>query len=439
MIASAMASVLALALSAQGAGGGSAARYPAAQTTTVDGLHVTTEHDAGSALTGVQLFVSAGLARQTRLTSGVAALVAECVLRTPVNVPGGPRLPLRDGIARLGGSLTYNLDESSTHYYAEAQPQRMSAVLGLLAKALAAPDFSQATLADARKTLLSRIDDSEKNPFRVGVQMFRETFLEAGMAYPDFGSATTVAALGPSSLSDFYTRTYRRGGLSATAIGDVTPDVTNAIGQLSRALPAGTVAPLRVAGRTLPASTTHIIAQRDVSRPFIIVGFAAPSPGQKDFGAMLVLETLLSTAFGEGSATTLTLGERAVGALYLYDSSPASLVVYVNGGTGVDPVVALHSIAAVTKRLADKPLGEDAIKRFKTTAEGEFVTSTTTLADRSFLLGALAPGLGARSINGALDAIESVTAADVQQASKTYLQRYVEAIVAPRQTPQNQS
>lgn len=439
MTASALASVLALAAATQGAAGPSSVRYPAAQSVSVDGLRLTSEHDAGSALAGVQIFVSGGLARQTRMTNGVAALVAECVIRTPVNVPGTGSLALDDAVSRQGGSLTYSIDESTLHYYLESQPQRMPGLLELLGKALSAPDFSSATLASARRTLLARIDDSEKNPFRVGVQMFRESFLEGGMAYPDYGAATTVAGLAPSQLHEFYERTYRRGGVSASAIGEVTSEITSAIGNLAKSLPPGTVAPVRVAGRTLPASTTHIIAQRDVGRPFIVVGFAAPSPGQRDFGAMLVLETLLSSAFGESSATTLTLGERAVGALYLYDSTPASLVVYVNGGTGVDPVVALHTIAAVTKRLGEKPLSADALKRFKTAAEGEFVTGTTTLSDRSFLLGTLSTGLGQKSINGALDAIEAVTPADLQQAAKTYLQRYVEAIIAPRQTNQQQN
>jgi len=117
----------------------------------------------------------------------------------------------------------------------------------------------------------------------------------------------------------------------------------------------------------------------------------------------------------------------------LYDSSPASLVVYVNGGTGVDPSVALREIILVAKSLASKPLGNTTLQRFKATAEGEFVTSTTSLADRSYLIGTLAAsGLGDRSVNGALDAIEHATSADVQRAAKKYLQRYIVAIVAPR-------
>jgi predicted Zn-dependent peptidase len=420
--------------SAAGVARAAAPRFPATSSATVGGLRLTSESDDDAALTGVQIFVSAGLERQTRATNGAAALTAECVLRTPVAAAtDASPLALRDAIGAQGGSLSYTIDESTVHYYLESQPSQMPEFLGLLAKALAAPDFSAATVAAARRNLTSRVSEAEKNPFRVGVEMFKESFLQNGLAYPDYGTASSLAGLGPTALRDFHARTYRREGVSASAIGRVTPGVTAAIGQLAEAIPAGSVAPLPAAGRPLPATATRIIAQRDVSRPFVVVGFGAPAPGQRDFGAMLILETLLASAFERSSATTLSLGERSVGALYLYDSTPASLVVYVNGGTGVDPAVALREVLLISKSLAAKPLGPGALARFKATAQGEFVTNTTTLSDRSYLIGALAAtGLGDRSVNGALDAIEHATSADVQRAAKAYLQRYIVAIVVPR-------
>jgi predicted Zn-dependent peptidase len=412
-----------------------APRFPVASSATVGGARFLTERDDDAALTGVTIFVSAGLERQTQATNGASALVAECVVRTPVPIDRGAPVPLRDAIAARGGSLSYTVDESTVHYYLESRPERMPELLGLLGRALAAPDFSPATVDAARRSLTTRVTEAEKNPFRVGVEMFKESFLEAGTAFPDFGTGPSLAALGPPALRAFYARTYVRGGISASAIGAVTPAITSAFAQLSAAMTAGTVASLTERARPLPEKPTRIIAQRDVSRPFVVVGFDAPSPGQPDFGAMLVLETLLSNAFERTSATTLSLGERSVGALYLYDSAPASLVVYVNGGTGVDPTDALREVLVATESLAGKPLPADVLKRCKVSAVGALVTNTTSLADRSYLLGALAStGLGDGAINGALDAIEKTTGADVQRAAKRYLQRYVVAVVVPRQS-----
>jgi predicted Zn-dependent peptidase len=148
---------------------------------------------------------------------------------------------------------------------------------------------------------------------------------------------------------------------------------------------------------------------------------------------MLVLQALLAGAFDRNSTTTLGFVERSVGAFYLYDASPASLVVYVNG-TQADPSVSLREILVVSRSLSLKPLGATALERFKAAAEGQFLTDSVNLSDRSYLLGTFASqGLGADSINAALGALEGTTAADIQRVAKRYLQRYIVALVLPRQ------
>jgi zinc protease len=433
-----IAALLAIALLAQPADASVAAsRYPLTSTATIGGLRIVSEPDDDAILSGVQIFVAAGLRRQTTSTNGAAALTAECVLRTPADVAGMP-VPLRDAVEQSGGSLTYTIDESAVHYYVESKPEHVPTLLAMLSKALAQPDLSADAVRSARVSLIQRIAEAEKNPLRVGVEMFKESFLQAGSAFPDFGTAASLESMTPSALRKFHSETYLRGGLSASAAGRITPDVTAAIAALAQTLPAGTVTPIAAQAKPLPSTPTRIVAQRDVGRPFVVVGFSAPAPGNRDFGAMLLLEALLSNAFERTSATTLSLGQRSVGAFYLYDSVPASLVVYVNGGTGVDPSVALREIVVVAKSLAGKPLGVEALRRFKTAAEGTFVTNATSLSDRSFLIGTFAEqGLGDRSINGALDAIEHATSADVQRAAKTYLQKYIVALVLPRQTPRS--
>jgi predicted Zn-dependent peptidase len=152
---------------------------------------------------------------------------------------------------------------------------------------------------------------------------------------------------------------------------------------------------------------------------------------------MLVLESLLSDAFERTSATTLGFLEKSVGAFYLYDSTPASLVVYVNG-TQTDPTMALRELLVVSRTLSVKPLGATALHHFKTAAEGQFITDSVSLADRAYLLGTFASqGLGSDSINAALSALEATTASDVQRVAKAYLQRYIVALVLPRQTDGN--
>jgi predicted Zn-dependent peptidase len=80
-----------------------------------------------------------------------------------------------------------------------------------------------------------------------------------------------------------------------------------------------------------------------------------------------------------------------------------------------------------------QPLQRGALQRFKAAAEGQFLTDSVSLSDRSYLLGTFAAqGLGNDSINAALEALEKTTPADVQRAARAYLQRYIVTLVLPR-------
>ncbi|MBC5810909.1 MAG: hypothetical protein GIW95_08695 [Candidatus Eremiobacteraeota bacterium] len=154
----------------------------------------------------------------------------------------------------------------------------------------------------------------------------------------------------------------------------------------------------------------------------------------RDFGAMLVLQALLTDTFERVSTTTLSLGERSIGAIYLYDGLPAGLAVYVNGNR-VDPALAIKELLVVSKTLADRPLNDATLRRFKSAAQGTFVTDATAYADRAYYLGTFgAYGLGADPLNAALASLDNATASDVQRVAKRYLQRFVVALVVPRQT-----
>jgi predicted Zn-dependent peptidase len=414
-------------------------RYPQAFATDLGVTQLIGETDADAPVSGVQIFIAAGLDRESASNNGVSALVAESILRTPVSPSGeaADMLPLRDAIGASGGSLTYTVDGRSVHYYLEGRSENLATLVSLLGKALAAPDFSPPTLTAARKALLARVGEFEGNALSVGIEMFRRSYYSTGAGAPALGTAATLSRLSESDVTAFYRATYKRAAVSSSAVGRIAPQLGESLKTLAMGLGEGPVSAVVERARPIPGQAPRIIAHRDVSAPWVVVGFAAPAPNSRDFGAMLVLESLLSDAFERSSATTLGFLEKSVGAFYLYDSTPASLVVYVNG-TQVDPTLALRELLVVSRTLSLKPLGATALHHFKTAAEGQFITDSVSLSDRAYLLGTFASqGLGSDSINAALGALESTTSADVQRVAKTYLQRYIVALVLPRQTDGN--
>jgi predicted Zn-dependent peptidase len=406
-----------------------ASRYPTASLTDLGATKVLFENDVDSAITGVQIFIAAGLDRETPANNGVSALVAECILRTPVD-----GVPLRDAIAQNGGSLSYTVDGRSVHYYIEGRSEHVGDLVALFAKAAIAPDFTPATIEPARAALAARQTQFENNALSVGIQMFRRTYYATGAGGPALGNSATSAGISGADIAAFYHATYKREGLMASVVGLQTPVLGAALKSLASGLADGPVLAVNERAHAIPALAPRIVAHREIPAPWVVVGYAAPAPGSRDFGAMLVLESLLSDAFARASTTSLGFVEKPIGAVYLYDSTPASLVVYVNG-TQVDPSLALREVVVVTRSLSLKPLGSAALRRFKTAAEGQFISDSVNLSDRSYLLGTFASqGLGNDSINAALAALERTTASDVRRVAKNYLQRYIVALVLPRQT-----
>ncbi|MBV8720703.1 MAG: insulinase family protein [Candidatus Eremiobacteraeota bacterium] len=395
---------------------------------------VITQPDETSTLSGIELFVRAGLDRQTPHENGLAALVAECVLRTSV---GKPAAPLRDAVAHLGGSLTYTVDGTDVRFYAEGLSRNVpSGVLPLLTEALRAPDFSVPTLAAARTALDRKIADNQRLPLTVGMEMLNSAFFvnsDAGL--PQFGLPSTLAAQTAAGAEAFYRANYRRDGAVISAVGSLSNLPTAQLEALLDVLPAGSSVPASVSLSSLRGASRHLVAHRDINVPWLVAQFPAPSIGSRDFGPMLVLSAFLERATSEDAenptVTTVPFADRAVGTFYNFDTQPANVVLYINGGFG-DPSRPFATALSVVQIFARSKLAGD-IGSLKTAAAGNYLQTATTLEDRAWLAGVFAMQSGSADyVSGALNAIERVTPADLQRVARAYLSNPTVAIVLPR-------
>lgn len=407
-----------------------ALRYPTPTATMLGPTRLLGEADFGVPLSGVAVFVAAGVDREPNRRNGVAALVAECILRTPVD-----RMPLRDAVAARGGAVTETVDSRSVRFYLQGRSDDLPAAVALLGKALGAPDFSAAAVVAARTALTAQIGDNQASALAVGIQMFRQAYDPSGAGLPALGTVGGLAQLGPDDLTAFYRATYERRAVSASAVGSASPRLGAALQRLTEGLRDGPVVTVGERVNPISGGSTRIVAHRDVAAPWVILGFGAPAPGSSDFGAMLVMESLLGHAFNRRSTTTLSYVEKPVGAAYLYDAVPAGMVVYVDGALG-DPSLGLRVVLVAARSLAVKKVDAATFARLRTAAEGQFLADSLELSERAYLLGTLSSqGLGDDPINAALAAIERTTPADLQRVAKRYLQHYIVALVLPRDHP----
>jgi zinc protease len=424
---------VAAAVLAAGLASATAAAEPRVAPVDAGGARAFAQRDPGVPLAGVMLHVRAGLDRQTAAQNGLAALTAETVLRTTVPATATrPAAPLADAVDAAGASITYAVGPQGVRFYLEGTPERLAVVAPLVAAALAAPAFDAATVAAARTSLGERIADEDGDPRLVGRAMLRSAYYRGGAGLPPLGNPGALAALAPADLKAFFESWYLRADAVASAVGRTGDATDTASRLLLTALRAGTARTTALAVRPFGVEPKRIVTHRDLGAPYVVLGFAAPALGERDFPAALVMRALLGSVFERPGATTLPPVLHAVGAIYGYDTAPSQFVLWINGSR-IEPELGLTGIDAIAKAAASKPLTAAVLARFKETARGEWALETLTLDERASAIGnAVELGLPAGAADDVGAAIARVTAADVQRVAKKYFRKFDVALVLPR-------
>jgi zinc protease len=387
--------------------------------------------DASAELTGTEVLLQAGLDRQTTKQNGLAALVAQTILKSPVQ--GG--MSLEDAVAANGGSITYSVDPRGVRFYVEGLSKSYGTILALFRDALSKPDFSAATVARARDSLEAKIAQSQKAPLTVGIDMLNRAFYQDSAGMPPYGLPATLASFGPDDARAFYQQHYRSGDAVVSAVGNLSNVQNASLAALVTGLVPGTSAPANVTMGKLPSTTRQLLARRDVTVPWLVAQYPAPDLSSKDFGAMLILTAFMQRTLADVSEVpgiaTRSASQRGVGAYYNFDARPANVIIYVDGGLG-DPTRTFATALTVVNVLGHAKLGGD-LNEMKSFAAGRLLEDTSTLQDRAWL----AAVYGAHGITGdyfsrALKAINATSAADVQRVAARYLGAPTIALVLPR-------
>ncbi|HEY9180207.1 MAG TPA: hypothetical protein VIO32_05775 [Candidatus Baltobacteraceae bacterium] len=385
----------------------------------------------GGELTGAEVLLQAGLDRQTSKQNGLAALVAETVLHTPVQ----GAVPFEDAVNANGGSITYAVDPRGVRFYLEGLSVNYPTLLNFFQTALTKPDFSTATLAAARAALGDKIRQSQRAPLTVGIDMLNRAFYQDSAGMPPYGLPATIAGFSGADAQAFYREHYRSGDAVISVDGNISAIPGSSFSALVAGLPPGTSARVNVAIPKLPSTSRQLLARRDVSVPWLVAQYPAPDMTSKDFGAMLVLTTFMQRTLGDVSEVpgiaTRSAAQRGVGAYYNFDARPANVIMYVDGGLG-DPTRTFATALTVVNVLGHAKLSGD-LSEMKAYAAGRLLEDTVTLQDRAWFAGVFAQhGMTGDYFQRALKAIDGTTSAGLQRVAARYLGAPTIALVLPR-------
>ena len=403
----------------------------ALESSTSDGARVYSQADPSALVSGIALFLHAGVDRQEKLQGGIAALTAEIVLDTPVNFEG-TLMPLQAAVSKSGGAIVSDVEGQSVRFYLEARNAQLADMTKLFAAAIAAPAFDQTTFQAAQAMLRARVKALRSNALTAGASMYRDAFYSNSNAgQPPLGTLADLDRASASEAASFFHAAYRRGGASATIVGDVSEANKVAAKSLLLALTPGDSQPARVIGRQPLLPQTTIMSFRNISAPWIVLGFPAPSAASDDFGAMFVLNSILQDALVRASTTTVPYSQRPVGLEYDFYSNPATAILYVDGAAA-DSAFALRELTVLRNELGSKAFTDDDVNHFKRMAEGQYITYISTPSQRALEISSLANlGLGVDGINVVLKKIESVKLGDVQRVLTRYFDAFTPVSIMP--------
>lgn len=379
-----------------------------------------------------------GLRAEDERSAGATQLLARLLCR-------GTRSRSQEQVAReleaAAGSLRSEADESGLDVGVELLSANWERGLQLLSDCLRNPAFPEEELERARREALQRLHAREDDPSAGALRLFlRALYPRHPYRHDPLGTAASVAALSRRRLVELYRRRYGPERMTLAVVGDAAP--AQVIARAEALFPpeaeVGDADPPPPPPDPPPASPQQLFRYIGKDQAHLVLGFPGTTQAAPDRFALAVLLEVLG---GEGGRLAALRQQRPlyqVSALSLLGAEPGYLAVRLS--TSPEQLEAARAaVRDELRRLSDHPVGEGELARAR---QRLVLAHEAALQRRGALAAALAraeaAGLGWAEPRGYEAAVLRVSAAEVQQAARRYLDegRAVLAAVLPdRATP----
>jgi predicted Zn-dependent peptidase len=343
---------------------------------------------------------------------------------------------LSEAIEGVGGSFNAATDRESTVYWARVPRREATRAIDVLGELICRPSLAETEIDRERSVIVEEIRGYLDDPVEYCQILFQQAMFGQGALGREIcGDEADVRGLVPSRILDFWTARYRPANTVVAVAGDIAHD--EAVGLVDSAFGRGNgIGPAYSAAPALPAGERVLIGRRDTTQAQLCVGIPALPRDHPDAWTLAVL----NAALGDGMSSRLFLSLVDRDAL-AYDVS-SGLVEYADAGSlevsaGVDPArlpAALDAILVELARLRDQPVEDGELAKTKAYLSGGLelrMEETRHLA--SWVGGQEALHDRVLTLDEALGAVESVTAAEVHRLAGTLIRDEMlrMAVVAP--------
>jgi zinc protease len=406
------------------------------QTTLDNGLRVILREVRERPLVGVWVWYRVGGRNELPGTTGVSHWVEHMLFK------GGKRFgkgEITREISRRGGALNAFTWIDCTAYFETLPSSELDLALAIESDRLydtrIEPDEAEAE----RSVVISEREGSENYPefwLREEVQsvVWREHPYRLGV----IGPKSDLRAMTRDNLFEHYKRFYMTNNATLVIVGDFsTPQLLDKIHGEFDKLPTGQPpGPLNIEEQP-QTGERRVTVRRPGPTHYVMLAYHAPEGSHADAAPMVVLSSVLagaSSPIAWGGARGLGRSSRlfralvdgeiasSVSASYELTLDPYLFTVDATLRSGVEPARAEAAILKELERIQREGVPEDELARTKRQLHAQVVYSLEGVTNQGFALGFMdLVARDAAAWQTFPQALQQVTAADVQRVASTYL------------------
>lgn len=382
-----------------------------------------------------RIFIDAGSRYEPIEKAGLMSLMASLLTK------GTAQFSARDIAEQVevaGASL--GLDSAPDYFLISSKTvgEDFLSILQLTATLIQHPTFPESELELERKLTLQSIRARQEQPMAIALQNLRQAIYGTHpYALAGSGTLKTVAQLTRDHLCHYHSLLFQPQRMIISVAGNITAEtVIEQIEALFRAWhPQGlSIAPAPpVCLATTPTCVTQI---QPTQQALVMIGYNAPNVFDPDYPALKLLNVYLCN--GLSSRLFMEIREKRglayeVSGFYPTRLDPSHFVVYL-GTAAENTRLAMELLQAELARLSAQSLSEETLLVSQRKLLGQYALGKQTNHQIAHLLGWYERlGLGTIYDEQFVQAIEAVTAPQLQAAATRYLQQPYVSLVGPEE------
>jgi len=424
---------LGLVLALVGVSGAAAAQPPGITRHLLpNGMTVIVRENPAAPVVTASLQVRVGSRFETPETAGITNFLLRAMLR---GTSRRSATELAEAAEEIGGSLDASGEVESAEIRGEALARHWEGLLGLIAEVALEPSFPGEEIERERRLILSQIKTRAETPFTLSLDaLLRELYASHPYAWPGVGLASAVGRFARGDLVARYRAVFQSERVVLAVSGQVShARVVRTSERLFAKLPRSRAAEVGAAAPATPVGARRVL-ERPAQQAQVLVGYLGPGLSDPAYPAVRVLGAVL----GGGMAGRLFVELRekrglayALGVLIPFRTGPSFFVTHL-GTAPENSVAAEAGLLAELERIRQAPVGREELARAKAYLLGNFALDRRTNARQAWYLAFFeAIGAGWDFPERYAQALDAVTAADVEAAAQRFLVRPTIVVLQP--------